>query len=216
MVTTLEIIERSVYYALLRAAISMGISVDPQDYYPLTDESIQRFNQDVSILPVYVSIFGAGNSQSKGAKQTPRIVIDSHGFYPGSIGLPKQLHEKSDEGYIGFEYPFETLDQYIDVRLTSGTQDENRTLHNILFKSLPRKGYIPQWPNPKYEKTGNIFIELVNFFNTPDLKFGIIEKVYQFSILDCVVQKIPLEDIGAPIEEINILLENLNSTLQIK
>ena len=194
----------------------MRVTVDPQEYYPLTEESVQRFNDDVKNLPLYVSIFGAGNTQSKGVKQTPRIVIDSQGFYPGSIGLPKQIVQKTTEGYVGYEYPIETLDQYIDVKLVSGLQDENRTLHNIMFHSLPRKGYVPQWPNQTYEKTGNIFVELVNIYNSPEIPFGIIEKVYQFSILDCVIQESRLPEIIKPIEEINVLLENLNSTLIIK
>lgn len=216
MVITLEAIERSVYYAILRAAIELGYSVDPQAYYPLTEESVEQFNTDVSALPLYVSIFGTGSADAKGAKQTPRIVVDSHGFYPGSIGLPKQIQEKTAEGYIGFELPFETMDQYIDVRLVTGLQEENRILHNILFHSIPRKGYIPQWPSTEYKKTGNVYIELVNFFNTPDVSYGLIEKVYQFSILDCVIQQRQLPETGPPIQEINLLLENLNSTLIIK
>lgn len=216
MVTTLEIIERSIYYSILRSAIKMGLTLNPMDYYPLTNETVQQFETDAKALRKYVAIFGAGNSQSKGSKVSPRIVIDSHGFYPGSIGLPKRVYEKETEGYQGYELPFETLDQYIDIRLLSGIQEDNRELHNILFHSIPRKGYIPQYPSEVEEKTGNIFIELVNFFDQPNNEYGLIEKVYQFSILDCVVKEEPLEDVGPPIIEIDLLTEQLNRILTVK
>jgi hypothetical protein len=37
--------------------------------------------------------------------------------------------------------------------------------------------------------SGNIFLELVNFFDIPNLDFGLLEKVYQFVIQDCVINE---------------------------
>lgn len=215
MITTLEIIERSIYYAILRTAIEQGLSLNPLDYYPLEDNSINRFNSDAKALRKYVAIFGAGNTQSKGAKVTPRIVVDSHGFFPGTVGFPKRVYEKEGDLFQGYELPFETLDQYVDIRLLSSTQEDNRELHNILFYSIPRKGYIPQYPNETEQKTGNVFIELVNFYDRPNNEYGLIEKIYQFSILDCVVQEVPL-DTEPSIKEIDLIVQNLNQILNIK
>lgn len=215
MVTTLEVLERSVYYALLRSALQMGVTVDPLNYYPVTEESLQQFKEDVEKLNPYVPIFGASNAQSKGPKIPPRIVVDSHGFYPGTIGMPKQHIQSSEQGLEVIEYPFETLDEFIDIRLVSGNQSDNRLLHNVLFHSIPRKGYIPSWPETNTKSTGNIFIQMVNFFDTPDVEYGLIEKVYQFSILDCLVTENNIGEL-IPIKEINIILENLQTSLIIK
>ena len=54
---------------------------------------------------------------------------------------------------------------------------------------------------------GNIFIELVNFFDTPNLDMGIIEKIYQFQVFDTITYEKPVEGDLTPITDITLLLE---------
>lgn len=188
MIDSQEIIERSFYSALLNTSISLGYSLNPEDYLPVSSENEQRFKQDMGNLSKYIPIFGTANATSKDQKTTPRIVINARGFYPGGIGMPRQLIEKQEGiGFTATEVPYESLDQYIDVHLVANNQEDLRLLHQILFWSIPQRGYIKPYTADSFLFTGNIFEELVNFYDSPNLNLGLLEKVYQFQVMDTLV-----------------------------
>lgn len=188
MVDSQEIIERSFYSALLNTTIALGYSLDPDSYLPISVENQQRFIQDMKNLPKYIPIFGTANATSKDQKTTPRIVVNARGFYPGGIGLPRQLLDKEEGiGFTATEVPYEALDQYIDIHLVANTQEDLRLLHQILFWSIPQRGYIKPYTSDKFLFTGNIFEEVINFYDSPNLNLGILEKVYQFQVLDTII-----------------------------
>lgn len=208
MVNSQEIIERSVYSSLLRVAIALGYTIDPNDYLPINAENAAKYKTDIGKLKKVVAIFGTGENQSKGQKITPRIVVNARGFFPGAIGLPRQLIEKEEGiGFTATEEPYETIDQYIDIHLVAGNQEDMRLLHTIMFSSIPQRGYIKPYNEDQFLFSGNIFLELVNFFDIPVLDVGIMEKVYQFVIQDCLIEeKTTVADL-VPIKDITLLLE---------
>lgn len=188
MINSQEIIERSLYDAILQVAIRLNYSLDPNEYLPVTPESVERCKRDKDRLDKYIAIYSTGNATSKDQKETPRIVLNARGFFPGSIGLPKSLVEKKvGIGYTAFETPYETIDQYIDVHLVASNQEDLRILHQILFFSLPAMGYIKPYNIKEMPSNGNIFIELGNFFDTPNNNLGLLEKVYEFRVYDTLV-----------------------------
>lgn len=214
MVNSQEIIERSVYYALLEVAIKLGYSINPNEFLPISEENAKRAKQAIEALPKYITIFGTGENQSKGKKITPRIAVNARGFYPGAIGLPKILMDKEEGiGYTATEEPYETIDQYIDIHLVANTQEDLRLLHQIMFWAIPQRGYIKPYNEDKFLFSGNIFIELVNFFDTPDLDNGILEKVYQFVIQDCLLEEKEYPLYITPIKDILITLEDFGYDL---
>lgn len=218
MIESQEIIERSVYSALLTTAVTLGYTLDPQKYLPVSAENEAKYKSDLANLQnkPFVGIFGTANNQSKGQKITPRIVVNAKGFYPGAIGMPKEILEKSEElgGWIGREYPYEALDQYIDIHLVANTQEDLRLLHQILFWSIPQRGYIKPYTEDQFLFSGNIFLEVVNFYDTPNLANGVMEKIYEFVIFDSLIgtQDKGLTDV-VPIKDISVLLENYGYTL---
>lgn len=209
MVDSQEIIERSFYSALLNTTIALGYSLDPDSYLPVSVENQQRFIQDMKNLPKYIPIFGTANATSKDQKTTPRIVVNARGFYPGGIGMPKQLIEKQEGiGFTATEVPYKSLDQYIDVHLVSNTQEDLRLLHKILFWSIPQRGYIKPYTADKFLFSGNIFEEVINFYDSPNLNMGILEKVYQFQVLDTMIgAKEPGPADLVPITTIELLMK---------
>lgn len=214
MVNSQEIIERSVYSSLLRVAIALGYTIDPNDYLPINAENAAKYKTDIGKLKKVVAIFGTGENQSKGQKITPRIVVNARGFFPGAIGLPRQLIEKEEGiGFTATEEPYETIDQYIDIHLVAGNQEDMRLLHTIMFSSIPQRGYIKPYNEDQFLFSGNIFLELVNFFDIPVLDVGIMEKVYQFVIQDCLIEeKTTVADL-VPIKDITLLLEGYDFPL---
>ena len=209
MVNSQEIIERSIYMALLRVTIELGYGLDPNNYLPVSVENSEKFQQDLKNLNKYIPIIGTGNATSKDQKITPRIVLNARGFYPGNIGLPRELIEKAEGiGFTANEEPYETLDQYIDVHLVANNQDDLRLLHQIMFWSLPQRGYIKPYTADKFLPYGNIFIEVGNFFDYPNVNLGLLEKVYEYRIYDTLLgeKEDVITDI-VPMTSVTVLLE---------
>lgn len=209
MINSQEIIERSLYSAILNAAIKLGYSLDPNKYLPVSEANAKRFEEDVKNLNKYIPIFGTANSSSKDQKTTPRIVLNARGFYPGAIGLPKQLIDKEEGiGFTANEEPYETLDQYIDVHLVANTQEDLRLLHTILFSALPQRGYIKPYNVDKFLFSGNIFLEVGNFFDYPNTNLGLLEKVYEYKVYDTLLGELEnVETDIVPITSIEVVLE---------
>ena len=209
MVNSQEIIERSIYMALLRVTVELGYGLDPNNYLPVSIENSEKFQQDLKNLNKYIPIIGTGNAPSKDQKITPRIVLNARGFYPGNIGLPKELIEKSEGiGFTANEEPYETLDQYIDVHLVASNQDDLRLLHQIMFWALPQRGYIKPYTAEKFLPSGNIFIEVGNFFDYPNVNVGLLEKVYEYKVQDTLIgeKEDVITDI-VPMTSVTVLLE---------
>lgn len=210
MLNSQEIIERSVYSAILNTAVKLGYTLDPNQYLPANPVNIRRFQDDMSQLKPFIGVFGSGNNFSKDQKITPRIVIHEKGFYPGGIGMPKRLiMEKEGIGFTATEVPYETLDQYIDIHLVAQNQVDSRLLHQILFWSIPQRGYIKPYNVEKFLWTGNIFLELVNFFDRPNLDSGLIEKIYEFEVYDSLLPPDDsMEEDVPPIIDISLFLND--------
>lgn len=208
MVNSQEVIERSIYSAILNTSVALGYSINPEEYLPVSEANSRKYAEAKKNLKKFVGIFGTGNNQSKDMKVTPRIVVNARGFYPGNIGLPKQLISKGEGiGYTATEVPYSTIDQYIDIHLVANNQEDLRLLHQITFYSIPQRGYLKPYDQDKFLFSGNIFLELVNFFDTPNLEVGIMEKIYQFVVEDTLAYEntepldwVPITDISAVIE----------------
>lgn len=217
MVNSQEIIERSFYDALLRVTIELGYSLDPNDYAPANAENSRRFQEDIKKLKKFIAVYGAGNNQSTDQKETPRIVVNPRGFYPGAIGMPHSLITKEvGVGFMASEVPYETIDQFIDVHLVSNNIDDARLLQQICFWALPQRGYIKPYQEDKFQFSGNIFLEMVNFLDTPNLNYGLIEKVYQFQVYDCLPDSFNSGEPLASIIDISALLHPVDETIHIQ
>ena len=220
MVNSQEIIERSIYMALLNMAIELGYTINPEDYLPTGAENAERYKEDLKKIiddkGFYIGIFGVGNNHSRGIKETPRIVVDSEGFYPGDVGLPRQIIQKEEGiGYTATEVPYESLSQYMNIRLCALSSEHMRLLHQIMFWSVPQRGYLKPYDEPEFLFTGNIYLRIVNFYNMPDLENGLMEKVYQFEVQDCLIEKNTPPEVITPIRDISVLLENADYTLKV-
>ena len=68
MVNSQEIIERSIYSALLGVAVRLGKTVDPNLYLPKSVQNAAKYQADIDKLDKFVAIFGTGENQAKGKK----------------------------------------------------------------------------------------------------------------------------------------------------
>lgn len=199
MVKSEEIIERTFYISLLNELLKGNLTLNPDDYLPITEASEKKFNQDKEALPKFVYLFGVGNNQVRGAKFTPRITIELNGYFPGDIGVPHVSYNGNTEenSYQLVEYPWEVKDITLDVHLVANNQVDMRMLHGILFSALPTKAYIAPYLNNDFEEwkkhkilpEGNLFIELTNYYDHPNLEHGLLEKVYTYLVKDGILEE---------------------------
>lgn len=216
MVGTQEIVERTFYICLLHTLLERRLTINPDDYLPLSQANEKRYLADKEALPKFIYLFGVGNNQVRGPKEVPRITIECEAYYPGDIGVDKYIiGDKLESGmYQASEFPYETRDISLDIHLVSNTQPDMRLLHEILFESLPTRGYVrpyfndlEDWAGGRVQPTGNLFIEIGNFYDHPDDSHGLLEKVYTYTVKDGIIPEKVLEDGEiTPIKDISVLI----------
>lgn len=103
----------------------------------------------------------------------------------------------------------------MNIRLCAHSAEHMRLLHQIMFWAVPQRGYLKPYEEPKFLFTGNIFLRIVNFYNMPDLDNGLMEKVYQFEVQDCLLDGNTPPEVITPIRDISVLLENADYTLKV-
>lgn len=222
MVTSEEIIERSMYASLMRVALNLGVTINPEDYFPITPDNQTKYKEAEQSMEPFVRIFGVGNSQSRGMKVVPRITIELSGYYPGDIGTEsiRVIREDGEEDYESLHYPFTTKSAQYDIHLVAGNVKDMRLLHKIMYKALPAMGYVrpfieetlgdylknmedqPIW------KDGNLFLTIGNFYDPNDNDHGILEKVYTYNVQDAMIEEEIIKNHTiVPIKDISILLK---------
>ena len=219
MVTTQEIIERSIYASLMQVALSINKTVNPELYLPLSEENASRYNADREAIKGFIYIFGVGNNQVRGPKIVPRITVDLNAYYPGNIGT--EAFMIGDEQEVGefrqYSYPFETKNAQFDIHLVANKAEDMRLLHSILYTALPVRGYIKPFLEASLQeylehkglnKTGNLYIEVSNYYDHNDQEHGLLEKVYSYTLIDSYIEEEFKEgDTFAPIKDIRALIK---------
>lgn len=216
MVNSQEIIERSIYTNLLEVTKAMGYTIDPNDYLPVNTENQKAYEQAIKSVVAekgkFIKVFGTANNASKDAKESPRIVVDARGFFPGGVGLEKELLDKQiGIGFTAYEEPYSTVDQFINIHLVANNQADLRLLHSIMFQAIPVRGYVKPYTELSMLQSGNIFVELSNFYDSPNYQVGLMEKVYEFSVQDTVMGETKTDTVITPLIDISMLLEKYNT-----
>ena len=224
MVTTQEIIERSLYASLMQVALQLNLTVDPEDYLPVNTTNSERYKEAKEALNKFIYIFGVGNNQVRGAKIVPRITVDLNAYYPGDIGTEAFMvgDEKVNDEYRQYIYPFETKNAQFDIHLVANKSEDMRLLHSIMYTALPVRGYIKPFieqtlkdyiANKGLNKTGNLYIEIANYYDHNDQEHGLLEKVYSYTVVDSYIDEVFNEgDTFAPIKDIRALIQLESST----
>ena len=91
MVNSEEIVERTFYISLLSTMLEMGLTLNPEDFLPLSQENEKRFQEAIKNMKKFIPLFGIGNNQVKGPKTLPRITLELQGYYAGDIGVNKYI-----------------------------------------------------------------------------------------------------------------------------
>lgn len=228
MIDSQEIIEQTFYICLLRETLDRGLTINPLDYLdmstvppkPTVDGENRYLKDRASIGDKFISIFGVGNNQSRGSKEVPRITLELKAYYPGSIGLEKEVFDDTRTNILDVGY--ETKDILIDVHLCSRTEGEMRTLHDIMYRALPSRGYLTpylgnfkEWKAKHISPSGNLYIEVGNYYDHQNLDHGLLEKVYTYTVRDGLILTNIVEKNITKIYDISCLLNNDQDSLNV-
>lgn len=203
-----EMIERSLFEVIRLELVDKGYLPDITDLdtYPDTQVGWDQWEADISTIVLNmgfaIELFGVGNSESRGIKKVPRIVLETGNFLPGALGGdPLPFFEDQGDSYSALVTPPQTTDFYINFHLVSNSIAQHRVLNSILGLSVPRRGYIKYYNDP----TKSFFARYLNYYNIDDTDGGIIEHIYAYEIPDAWDQEdiIVLENI-AKINEITL------------
>ena len=217
MVNLEEVIERSFYISLLHETLKRGLTINPDEYLvngEPTEKTADQFEKDKQAIgKKFIYVFGIGNNLSRGAKECPRITIELNAYYPGELGTEKFSVEEAKENFDVVEYDYTTKSTNLDIHLVANTQQEMRLLHDIMYHALPAKGYIKpyfndyeDWKSTPIGATGNLYIEVGNFYDHPDLQHGLLEKVYTYEVSDgLILEEVVSQGEIVPIKDISVL-----------
>ena len=219
MVNLEEVIERSFYISLLHETLKRGLTINPDEYLvngEPTEKTADQFEKDKQAIgKKFIYVFGIGNNLSRGAKECPRITIELNAYYPGELGTEKFSVEEAKENFDVVEYDYTTKSTNLDIQLVANTQQEMRLLHDIMYHALPAKGYIKpyfndyeDWKSTPIGATGNLYIEVGNFYDHPDLQHGLLEKVYTYEVSDgLILEEVVSQGEIVPIKDISVLIQ---------
>jgi len=187
LTTIQEIIERSLFYAIIDEIVDKEYFPDIRDDTTYPDTPQGKIDFDTAVQAVIVSmgyaieIFSGASNESRGLKKVPRIVIDSGNFLPGALGGdPRRFFEDQGDDYKALVTPSQTVDFYVNFHLISGSIKQSRILNAIIALAVPRRGYIP-WYN---DETKTFFAHYLNYYDQSNEDEGIIEHVYAYEIPD--------------------------------
>lgn len=203
-----EVVDRSIYLALYNVLVYNNYTPD-RELYDTKVSYDNKLEEIISEKGFAIELFGYGSNESKDSKRVPRIVYNSLFYLSGTIGNPPNgIVERIDDNYKLVTNQSRTSDLIIEIYLVSNSAKQDRILHSIVAAAIRDRGYIKFYNDENKE----FYIEQVGERVDPELREGMIEKVYLFKA-DDLYQTNPIisSDIISPIKEVNVTKDiNLN------
>jgi hypothetical protein len=207
-------VERSIFEAIRLKLVYYGYLPDITNARYTSNSTGQvNFQTDLEAIReaqgFAAEVFGHSSSLDKGNKRTPRLAILTRRIMPGDIGTsidggfsPDPLNPDSTIKIIP---SLQSANLHIDINVVPGTSAEDRFLHAILAEVLSTLKYIQLYDNPQEW----FLIRQFNFYDLPDNKNGIEEKVYSYEIPDLYLYE------GQIVENIALINQiTVNTTVQ--
>ena len=185
-----DIVELSIFHAIRKVCVAEGYLPDIT-LYSNTPSGYDAYQAAMSAIAngqkgFCVEVFNNSNPQYKGLKKGPRIVLVSNNILPGSTGLEGSEHYVEVDGaFQGYLPPNMSYDFTLSIHLVAVTGMQIKTLHSLLSKAIPSRGYksiyLTEYPA---EGEQTFFIENLGFADLFAAQDDLIEKVYRYQVPD--------------------------------
>lgn len=187
---TQQRLERSIFEAIRKVCVQEGYLPDIADTTkypePFNTDTQLSWETDLKLIKEQkgfaVEVFS--NSQSKGVKAVPRIVIIPRRTMPGEVGSPMDGFITQDPNdpnkFARMSIPFEASTFNFDIHLVSSSAAQDRVLNAILSRAIGIKKFIPY-----YDDLTDLFLmRLTNSFDYPDPADGLDERAFSYEVPD--------------------------------
>lgn len=201
-----ERVERAIYESIRIQLVAKGYLPDIT-LYPGIDNSSWRALQEQIVIDkgFCIDLLSWGGQEIKGAKNAPRIVLESQGFLPGEIGADGTIEymPTNDGRYQPFIRPPQTSDYFFNVRFITEKAQQERVGHGIIQLALPKRRYVPL-----NDGTGHfLVVQLSNYIMDFD-RPGQIEKLYYYTCPDLLdVSDTWLPEVISPLKETHLIIK---------
>lgn len=186
-----ERIERSLFEAIRLVLVAEGFIPDITNTglygsEPYTQSNMTAWKNSLTAI-INAKGFTIGlyqNSQTKGMKEVPRIVILTRRVLMGEVSLPQDSVTLPDPSsltqYIAYNSSTESSTFFLGIHLISNTEKQDRVLGGILQKALGKMRYI------KFvdDNEDSFLIERTSDFDLPDPTDTLLERVYTYKVSD--------------------------------
>lgn len=181
-----EVVERSIFYAILQECIDKGYTPD-RLLYPSDNAGTLAYDAAVTAIAsgprdFCIEVFNHSNTEAKGLKKIPRIVIVPTQNLPGALGGSNDrlyVPDIPNKFYVEV-LPPQTTDLNFEIHLLSNNSKQARILTAILALALPKRGYIPRYD----DSAQKLFIHNYSFRRFENTQLGILENVYMCEVPD--------------------------------
>lgn len=196
-------VERSIYEAIRVKLVANGLVPDrSSNLYPNTPSGTIAYEAALAAIQqaqgFAAEVFGHSSSLAKGNKKTARISIIPRRIMPGDIGSNINggfaPDSNNPDQTIKTLPALQSSNFSLDISIVSGSAQEDRALHSVMAEALSTWRFIPMYDDPDQ----SFLIRQFNFYDLPDVKNGIEEKVYSYEVPDIylyegtVIGNIPL------------------------
>jgi len=209
-----EVVDRSIYEAMYQVALAEDLTPDRDTFAAVAPGYQTDLERIVTAKGFAVELFGAASDDNKDQKRVPRISYENLYFLQGRIGGGlEKFYVLNGSVYDSFKFQPRTGQLRFQVRLTAKTSKQDRALHGILARGLRNQSYIPFYNDP----TKSFLITYVYNRQLPDLKEGLLEKIYLFEAHDLWEDEfIPVTTGIAKIAEIDVAEDQTDATSAAK
>lgn len=215
-----ELIERSLFERLRLACVEYGYLPDINSYAdnPTGYASYLTALQTVITNKGFaIEVFGVSSKLAKYEKVIPRMVLDSFGFVPGSVGgdISQQFKLQTIDdvdSYYGYFTPPNNSDYHFNLYVTSGKSSQNRIMNAIISLALPSRGYIPIYN----DSNSLILTELLSMVpNYEKNNSDVMENIYRYVIRDIYQYEMILSgNTVAPLIEVDLDLSGEHTIIE--
>lgn len=212
-----DIVTKSIFHAVRERLVSEGylfdlVAIDydnptdtPEETKLKTDEYEQGMKDIANTKGYAIELFSFSNSQTKGYKKVPRIVIDIQFIIPGNLGNEvAKYYEKTGNYYISKQSQPILSDLTFMVYAVGNSAKQMVVMNQLILQSLPTRGYIKLY-SEDFKFSQNLFVDLIDKGKTDGLQEGTIERWFKYQIPDITeIDERIISDNIAPINDINL------------
>jgi hypothetical protein len=218
LLDTQQTVERTIFHSIRKHCVSRGYTPDittipstPAGYQQYLD-ALATIKQNIGYA---IEVFNSGPPNERELKQVPRIVLDTQGFVPGTIGgdqgqqYTEIINSDGTASYYSDIMPPTTANLYFNIHVLAANSTQERIMNAIISLAVPRKGYLEIYKETPDGEIDYLFTNFLSYvpvreFSSP----GIMETIARYMCPDLTeINHIPVAQNISPLKYMEVQVE---------